>query len=281
MFQLLTIAVLLLTLLFTQSALAYDAQELDNALAAPLESLQAAVAERQRSLGAMGTQEKQPADVNRTHPTTISTETAASSERAGPSETAAAALRPAMTQSPSTDKSAYGDLYNVIPNFKEVTAKILRGGQPTVAGIEQLKAAGVRTIINLRNEEVLVRKEQQLAASAGIKFINIPLDVFNAPPDSAIKEFCRVLDNNDSYPIYIHCLHGQDRTATMVALYRVIRENWDANRAYQEMLATGFRPGFSRLSQAVFASGAKLGRPGTPPSGADIIEDIKRRVSNL
>lgn len=156
-----------------------------------------------------------------------------------------------------------------IPNFKQVTPTIYRGGQPTVEGLQQLYALGVRTVVNLRNEEILVNKEQQVARSLGMKFINIPLDVFNPPSQQAIQQFLKITDASQSSPVFVHCLHGQDRTGTMVALYRIRREGWKPADAYHEMLACGFRPGFGRLAQVV--------NPGAPTASA-LIDALERKL---
>lgn len=173
----------------------------------------------------------------------------------------------------------FANLSTVVPNFRIVSGDILRGGQPTAEAMSALKAAGVRTIINLRNEEVLVRKEAAQARALGMQFVNIPLDVFNPPSEKAKKDFLAILSNPAAQPIYIHCLHGQDRTGTMVALYRISKEGWTADRAYAEMVSCGFRPGFRQLSDAVFDAGARLGRGGTRPNGASIVDDLKSRLS--
>jgi len=39
---------------------------------------------------------------------------------------------------------------------------------------------------------------------------------------------------------YVHCLHGQDRTGLIVAVYHVRHDGWTKARAEKEMLAHGF-----------------------------------------
>jgi tyrosine-protein phosphatase SIW14 len=182
---------------------------------------------------------------------------------------------------PASKPALKYDSLTSLPNFKIVSPTLLRGGQPGVQDLVKLRAAGIKTIINLRNEELLVQREEKEARALGLKFINIPLDVFNSPSEHAVNTFVKQVDNAraTNEPVYVHCLHGQDRTGTMVAIYRIEREGWDASRAYTEMLSCGFRPGFAQLSREVFLRGAKHGRGGTPPSGADIVKDLKQRLS--
>lgn len=167
------------------------------------------------------------------------------------------------------------------PNVHQVAANIYRGGQPDADGLAKLKAAGITTIVNLRNEEVLVAQEARQAKSLGLRFVNIPMDVFNEPSPAAVNQFISILDGAGSSPVFVHCLHGQDRTGAMVALYRIRRQGWSGDQAYSEMLACGFRPGFSTLAQTVFSNAAKVGRPGTQPQGAAILQDVKKRLLHL
>ena len=167
-----------------------------------------------------------------------------------------------------------------IPNLQEVTPFLLRGGQPTQPGLLALKSRGVRTVVNLRNEEILVEREAKVCRRLGLKFVNIPLDVFNCPSDRAIKQFLQVIERADNRPVFVHCLHGQDRTGCLIAIYRIEKMGWSADQAYAEMLALGFRPGFSNLSSAVFARGRQAGRPGKNPTGAQIMYDLKTRLKH-
>ena len=36
-------------------------------------------------------------------------------------------------------------------------------------------------------------------------------------------------------PVYVHCLHGVDRTGTMIAIYRMEIEGWRPSEALAEM----------------------------------------------
>ena len=43
--------------------------------------------------------------------------------------------------------------YKELPNFHPVNSGLYRGGQPERGGLEQLKKLGVKTIINLRDDD--------------------------------------------------------------------------------------------------------------------------------
>lgn len=177
------------------------------------------------------------------------------------------------------DERGFAEAARLVPNLHVVAPGIWRGGQPDEAGLIALKKSGIRTIINLRNEPVLVASEKRLAERLGFNFVSIPLDVFNTPSESAVKRFLSLTGNRGKQPLFVHCLHGRDRTGAMVGIYRVGVDGWTAGAAYQEMVSLGFRPGFTRLAEAVFALAARGGRPEKPPAGAAIVEDLKARLA--
>jgi tyrosine-protein phosphatase SIW14 len=138
-----------------------------------------------------------------------------------------------------------------IENLHFVAPGIVRGAQPTPQGLKLLSECGVKTIINLRNEESIVNREAEEAEKLGMQFVNIPLDVFAAPSAVAIKAFIAIAGNPINQPVFVHCQHGLERTGTMIGLYRIHREGWSGGQAYDEMLEHGFRPTFFNLSLTV------------------------------
>lgn len=151
----------------------------------------------------------------------------------------------------------------LIPNMSVVSPNLVRGSQPSVPSLALLKEAGVKTIVNLRNEPILVAQEAGAAKRAGLNYVNIPMALFETPTRQQFQKFLSTVDNNG--PVFVHCQMGEDRTGTMVAVYRMAREGWDVNRAYQEMTAMGFKTLLASLSGAVFDYSASLGHPARRP----------------
>lgn len=151
----------------------------------------------------------------------------------------------------------------LIPNLSVVSANLVRGAQPSVPALSLLKSAGIKTIVNLRNEDILVAQEGAAAKRAGLNYVNIPMALFETPTKQQFQKFLNIVDKDG--PVFVHCQKGEDRTGTMVAVYRMARENWDPNRAYREMTAMGFKTFLGSLSGAVFDYSASLGRPARRP----------------
>jgi protein tyrosine/serine phosphatase len=185
----------------------------------------------------------------------------------------------ALAQKSEVNESALKEMAAAVPNLSLVTPWLIRGGQPSTLALNGLKKAGVRTIIDLRNEDAIVRREAGVAKALGLKFVNFPLDVFSKPSDQVIDSFLKTVDGPANQPVYVHCLHGQDRTGTMIAIYRIQHQGWSGDRAYQEMLACGFRPALVNLSGAVFDRAESLGRAGKRPPANAIVDDLKQRLS--
>ena len=113
-----------------------------------------------------------------------------------------------------------------------------RGGQPARQGFEYLRQLGVKTVINLRAEN----QEAAEVKSLGLRYVHIPTRPWGRVPEANIRMFLQVMRDRDSYPVFVHCERGADRTGFMVGLYRIAFQDWSADRAYQEACAHGMLP---------------------------------------
>jgi protein tyrosine/serine phosphatase len=142
------------------------------------------------------------------------------------------------TQSSVDEKPA--ELKLSINNFRAVTPWLYRGGQPTSKQFEELKAAGIKTIICLRWNSITLHHERAIAAKLGFNLFCLPLSYWVLPTRAEIDRFFSIVDDVENHPIFVHCLHGSDRTGMLTAMYRIARENWTADQAYRDMVACGF-----------------------------------------
>ena len=141
----------------------------------------------------------------------------------------------------SVGKSVVG-----IQNFAKVDDELYRGAQPTEAGVETLKIQGVRTVIDLRDDANPA--ERQWVESRGLWYVRIPCNAAVLEPDK-IRFFLRQLEGA-AKPVFVHCRHGRDRTGLDVAMYRIIAQGWDRERAIRELYEHGYNwplfPGIAR-----------------------------------
>jgi len=126
-----------------------------------------------------------------------------------------------------------------VDNFARVNPNLYRGAQPTIEGFKQLKAMGVKTIIDFRS----YHSTKKQAEAAGLTAVEIPIkaDLGSTPPDDeAIKSYFSVVLDPAKQPVYVHCAFGKDRTGTMCALYRLEVDGWTADEVLQEMQSFGY-----------------------------------------
>jgi protein tyrosine phosphatase (PTP) superfamily phosphohydrolase (DUF442 family) len=115
----------------------------------------------------------------------------------------------------------------------EVAPGLYRGGQPDKEGIAWLKSLGVKTVINLRHFHG--DTEGDGLAAAGMRYERIPMESTDAPTRPQVQRFLTLINDPALRPVYVHCLHGVDRTGTMMAVYRMEMEGWSNAEATAEM----------------------------------------------
>lgn len=120
-----------------------------------------------------------------------------------------------------------------LPNFSQVNANLYRGGQPTAAGVKQLKGK-VKTIVYLRGADERAGVEEKWAKSAGIAFQLFPLNNWLEPKDTQVKKILAFIEDPQNQPVFVHCKRGADRTGTIVAVYRISHDEWTAKQATDE-----------------------------------------------
>ena len=125
-------------------------------------------------------------------------------------------------------------------NFSQVTPNLYRGGRPDQPGIDALKQMGVKTIINLENDDQAVATEQTWAQNDGLFFIHEPMNGLETPRDAEVDDILSKINDPTLQPVFVHCMQGHDRTGLIVALYRVFDQGWTPKDAHDEMMALGF-----------------------------------------
>lgn len=122
-----------------------------------------------------------------------------------------------------------------LPNLHRVSDTLYRGAQPEPAGIPELKALGIRTIVNLRG----FHSDRDEIDTVAIGYEHITFNTWH-PEHQDMVRFLKIVSNPDSAPVFVHCQHGADRTGTMVALYRIAVQGWNKEDAIREMTQGGF-----------------------------------------
>jgi protein tyrosine/serine phosphatase len=129
-----------------------------------------------------------------------------------------------------------------LPNLHRISKDLYGGGQPTAEGFRQLKAMGVKTIINLR----FFHSGQERIAGTDLAYEEVPMNVWHAEDEDAVR-FLKLLANKKRAPFYFYCHLGADRTGLLCAVYRIVIQDWTKDEAIAEMTRGGF--GFHGIFQ--------------------------------
>ncbi len=122
-----------------------------------------------------------------------------------------------------------------LPNLHKVDAKLYRSAQPTAEGMTNLVALGVKTVVNLRDNH------SDSDEIGGLPLAAKRIEIFTGNPKAEqVKAFLAIMDDTNAVPVLVHCQHGADRTGTMCALYRILRQDWKVEDAITEMKDGGY-----------------------------------------
>jgi protein tyrosine phosphatase (PTP) superfamily phosphohydrolase (DUF442 family) len=127
-----------------------------------------------------------------------------------------------------------------IRNFVRVSEQFCTGGQPRLEHLDQLKAEGVKAIINLRMPgEHRAADEEAKAKELGLRYFNIPV-AFGDPKEEQATEFLKITDDPDNRPAFIHCT-AAIRVGAFWMIRRVLRDGWAIEAAEEEAGKVGLK----------------------------------------
>ena len=130
-----------------------------------------------------------------------------------------------------------------IDNFARVNDSYYRGAQPEGDDYAALARLGVKTVINLTNDDAEA-DEQSLVEKNGMRYVNIPMDTRRNPTAKELEQFLSIANDAASQPVYVHCVGGRHRTGVMTAVYRMTRDGITGKAAFQEMKQYKYGPDF-------------------------------------
>jgi protein tyrosine phosphatase (PTP) superfamily phosphohydrolase (DUF442 family) len=131
-----------------------------------------------------------------------------------------------------------------LPNYAKVSPALSRSGQPDAEGFRWLKERGVRTVVNLRG----FHSDRDEMKGSGLRYAHIRFHTWHAEDEDIVK-FLKVLKDPLNRPVHVHCLHGSDRTGTVVAVYRMIEQGWRFEDAAAELPRFGFHTVWANLKR--------------------------------
>ena len=167
------------------------------------------------------------------------------------------ALAPICLTAQSAQPAAAPPAPDVPPirNFLQVNPQFCTGGQPRPEHFAQLKAAGVRSVLNLRTPgEHRAEEEQAAVEKAGMKYFNSPV-VYTAPTAQQVDEFLRLTDDAANRPMFIHCT-AAIRVGAFWMIRRALRDGMTVDQALEDAKKVGLAnaPHLEEFARAYIAS---------------------------
>ncbi|HEY7914292.1 MAG TPA: protein tyrosine phosphatase family protein [Blastocatellia bacterium] len=142
-----------------------------------------------------------------------------------------------------------------VPRVYCVDERIATGGQPKDGAYGKLAASGYRSVLTLRTstENVDLKREQELAEKAGLKYINIPFVTANPDPE-LVPRFIKAVKDQKNQPMLINC-GSANRVGALWMIYRVIDQGWSEEKALEEAEKIGLTsPGLKSFAQQYIAT---------------------------
>jgi protein tyrosine phosphatase (PTP) superfamily phosphohydrolase (DUF442 family) len=147
-----------------------------------------------------------------------------------------------------------------IKNFAHVDARVWRGAAPNAAGYQRLAEQGVRTVVDLRAEELSPAKHE-VPVRLGLTVVRIPIRDGQPPTQAQVDTFMATVRHAKG-PVFVHCGAGVGRTGSIAAAYLVRTGQADAATATLRSLAVG--P--PSLEQVAFMRGLNGHHASRPPA---------------
>ena len=120
-----------------------------------------------------------------------------------------------------------------IRNFGKMDDRFYRGAQPDEADYKDLKALGIRTIIDLQDSPTNYEKRD--VEALGMRYVNIPMSDSSYPKQESINAFLKLVNDPATGKFFAHCAGGRHRTGVVGAIYRFNVNHWNFDQAYTEM----------------------------------------------
>ena len=123
-----------------------------------------------------------------------------------------------------------------IHNYRCVDELLATSGQPSVAQLKAIAEAGYDAIINLAlhdDPRYSLPDEPGVVGALGLDYIHIPVQ-FGSPREQDLVAFFEAMDQHQGERIWVHCAANM-RVSAFVGLYRVLRQGWEEERAFELM----------------------------------------------
>ncbi len=122
-------------------------------------------------------------------------------------------------------------------NLFRVTDTLYRSEQPLTADQTWLSARNIQTVISLRSSG---KRDQKELGALGIYLVHLPMRAWRISDKQVAQALQQIRLGQQKGGVLVHCYHGSDRTGLVIAMYRIIEQNWSIEAAQEEMKKGGY-----------------------------------------
>ncbi|WP_234320498.1 fused DSP-PTPase phosphatase/NAD kinase-like protein [Streptomyces sp. SBT349] len=169
-----------------------------------------------------------------------------------------------------------GERISGVSNFQQVDDRLWRGGAPSPDGYRELAERGIRTVVDLRAED-LSERQLSLPGRAGLDLVRMPVRDGQTPTEEQVGAFLTTVDAARG-PVYVHCGAGVGRTGSMSSAYLVRTGQADAGQAVLRTLAVG-PPSVEQIWYVLSADSGHTAQPPPLVRGVSRVLDAPRRIN--
>jgi len=126
-----------------------------------------------------------------------------------------------------------------LSNLHQIDYGIFRSEQPDKLDFANLEKFGITEVLNLRRWH----SDEKEAKKTNLILLHVPMRAEKIK-DVDVIQALKIIKNRKGN-ILIHCKHGSDRTGLIIAMYRIVFQNYTKEQAIKEMTEGGF--GFHKI----------------------------------
>lgn len=136
-------------------------------------------------------------------------------------------------QTPIAHQPHWASVIKKDANLYRVDDKLYRSEQLIADDVSDIHDQNIKTIINLRYFD----RDDDRAIFDGqrVNLVNEPLLTWQVRSADIARVLYAIERGQDKGAVLVHCYHGADRTGIIIAMYRIIYQNWTIQDARQEM----------------------------------------------
>src|SRR5260370_40165413 len=137
-----------------------------------------------------------------------------------------------------------------IRNFGKMDDRFYRGAQPGESDYKDLKALGVKTVIDLQDNPT--NYERRDVEALGMRYVNIPMSDSSYPKEESINAFLKLVNDPTTGVFFAHFAGGRHRTGVIGAVYRFNVNHWTYDQAYAAVKDYDFYTRFGHCDLKTF-----------------------------